>query len=145
MFFEDAVSDIGELEVRVPGAGESHPDDWLSVDIDFLDDRVVRFAWQGTTDTRNAIANVVGSLVDIAAKFKFDGDNRALLLAGGGEGLDAFDGGKLLLEDIGNRGFDDIRAGAAIEGGDRDYGWIDIRVFADRQASECNSAQEDND
>src|SRR5512138_254134 len=132
MFFEDAVSDVSEFQVGVSSAGECKPHDRLGVDIDLLNYRIIGFARERATNTRHAVTNVVGGLVDIAAELELDGNNGTLLLTGRSESLDAFDGGELFFENVGYFGLDDVGASASVERSDGDNWRVDVRIFTDR-------------
>ena len=113
---EHVVGDVGQLERAEVLAGEREPDDRLRVHVLLRHDRLVDAGRQVAAHARHAVAHVVRGLVDVAIEIELDGDVGGLLLRGGGERLDALDGGELLLEHVGDLGLDHLRVRAAVEG-----------------------------
>ena len=57
--------------------------------------------------------------------------------------LDAFDAGDAIFDHLGDAGLDDGGCRPPIHGLDAHHGWVDIWVFAQRQAIECDQAEGD--
>jgi len=68
--------------------------------VDALHDRVLSFGRQPSAHARDAVAHVVGRLVDVAAELELDGDDRALLAARRAQRLHSLERRELLLEDL---------------------------------------------
>ena len=66
--------------------------------------------------------------------------SRLAVLRARGDRLQPLEAGELLLEHLGDPGFDDVGGGADIAGLDRDDRRIDVGIFAHRQAEEADHA-----
>ena len=75
---DEAVGVVGDLERRVPVAGEGEVDDRLRVGLDLGDDRLVDLVRQPAAHARDAVAHVGGGGVGVARQAERDGDLAAL-------------------------------------------------------------------
>ena len=95
---------------------------------------------QAADHARDAVAHVVGGVVDVAVQREFDVHARPAVAAGRGDALDALDAGDLLLDGLGDPAFDDLGGGPGVAGVHRHDRRIDVRQFAHRQEEEGRGA-----
>ena len=97
---DEAVGEVGELERRLTRPGQGQVEDRLRVGLDLGDDRLVDLLRQTPAHAADAVAHVRGGDVRVHVRAETHGDVAALLAALRGHGLDAFDAGDRVLEDL---------------------------------------------
>ena len=140
-----AVGVIGDFHRGMAVAGESEIDDRARVGLRLRHLRVFGLVGQAVDGARDAVAHVVGGVVDIARYLETDADVAAFGAAGGGHDLDALDARESVFQRLGHLRFHDLRARAEIAGRDGNDGLVDVRVLAKRQAVIGNKAQKDQE
>ena len=91
LILDVAVGVIGDLERRVPVAGEGDVEDRLGIGLDLLDDRLVDLVGEMSPHPCGAVAHVGGGIIGIALELETDGDLALFLAADRGEVVDALD------------------------------------------------------
>ena len=105
--------------------------------------RRIGFRRQPADHARDAIAHVVGGVVDVAVHVELDADLGALVLAVGLDLEDSFDAGDRVLDGLRDLRFDNWRADAPRVGGrDRDNRALDVRILAHRQPLQRHEAED---
>ena len=132
---DETVGEIGELERSVPRAGQREIEDRLGVGLDLGDDRLVDLVRQAAAHAADAVAHIRGCHVGVDIRPEANLDEAALLAAGRGDDLDAFDAGDRVLQDLRDLRLDDLGRGTAIVGTDRDDRLVDVRIFPNRQTA----------
>ena len=133
-----SVSSSGLCRVLVSDRYE----DRLRIRLDLGDDRFVDLVRHAPAHAADAVAHVGGRDVGIDVGAEAHGDLAALLAAGRGDDLDAFDAGDRVLQDLRDLGLDDLGGGAAIDRLHRDDRLVDIGIFADGEAAIADDADQ---
>ena len=91
--------------------------------------------------TGNAVTHIIRGSVDVAVDTEFQRYAGAPVLAGGFNEIDALDAGNPVFDHLRHARFDDIRRRAGIADTDGNDGWVDVRVFTQRQAREGHDSE----
>ncbi|MNS13689.1 hypothetical protein D3C72_452880 [compost metagenome] len=140
-----AVGVVGQLQTVHGRGAQEHDDDRLAVRVGLGHFGRVSLIRQTADDARDAVAHIVGRVVDIPIQRELDVDVGATVATGRVDALDTLDARDLLLDRLGDPAFDDLGRGSGVAGVDRDDGRIDVRQFAHRQEEEGRQADHAQD
>ncbi|MNQ56446.1 hypothetical protein D3C85_705680 [compost metagenome] len=140
-----AVGIVRQLQTIHRRGTQEHDHDRLTVGVGLGHFRRVRLIRQTTLDARDAVAHVVGGVVDIAVQRELDVHIGAAVAAGRVDAFDALDAGDLLLDRLSDPAFDDLGRGPRVAGADRDHRRIDVRQLAHRQEEEGRQTDDAED
>src|SRR5690606_24861714 len=136
-----ALGVVRQFKQAVAVAGEVQVHDGLSVGVHLVDFWRVRVFGQVVEHAVDAVAHVVGGVVDIAGDVEFNGDVGAAVAAAGGDGLDPLHARNLALDHLGDAALDHGGGRAPVVGVHRHDGNVDVGIFAQRQLRERNDAE----
>jgi hypothetical protein len=139
---EVALGVVRELEPVHPVAGEHEPEDRRGVGVGLGDLRRVGLLGQLAERAADAVAHVVGGVVDVARELELDADGGAAVAAARGDLAHALDAGGAVLEDLRDAGLDHRGGGAGVVGVDRDHRRVDVRILAHRGRGERGQAED---
>ncbi|MND99569.1 hypothetical protein D3C80_919560 [compost metagenome] len=127
---------VGQLQPVHGGGAQEHDDDRRAVGIGLRHFRRIGLVRQAAQHARDAVAHIVGRVVDVAIQRELDVHVRSAVAAGGVDALNALDAGDLLLDRLGDPALDHLGRSAGVAGADRNHRRIDVRQFAHGQEEE---------
>src|SRR5690606_8974512 len=117
-------------------AGQAEVLDRAGVAVRLGDLRRIHFVREPARHPGNLVADVIRRLVDVAAHGKLDGDVGTAVTAAGVDRGNTLDTVDLILDELGDLGFDNLRRGPGIAGADGHDGRAGVGILAQRQLHE---------
>ena len=134
--------EIGHFKRRESIAAHPDPHDRARIGILLGNHGLIDVLRKATPDTGNAIPHILGCDIDVTGEIELDGDVADLFATLTGQGLDAGHIVDDFFQTLGDFGFDHRGVGSGVDGGNVDNGRINVREFADWQATQADGPKE---
>ena len=136
------LGDLGDL-AHVALAGDADGHDRRGIEVELVDERRIHALRQLLDDRGNLVAHFLGRHVAVLFQQELHGDRREAFARGRAQLVDAGDLVDGFLDDLGDRGFHFLGAGAGQIGRDRDDGKIDLGEQVDAELEIGDQAEHD--
>ncbi len=148
----DILKLIADVTVRIVGnfngavaiTGKGNINNGLRVCLDLGDDRLFDFGGQSPADAGDAVPHIACRDIGVGSETEADGNAALFGFTAGGKDFNPLDPGDGAFQYLRYLAFDDFGAGAKIVRADGNNGFINIRIFANRQTAIGHDANHDD-
>ena len=142
-FFHHLIGVAGNPAIISP-AGDGNPHKGCHGHIDFLNNGSLEIPGETGLGHIHLVSNLLSTHIDILAQHKLDHDLGVTLSGGGLNGLDAFNGVDLFLQNVGDVRIHNLRIGSPKGGGDRHGGEFNFGIEIDPHVQEGDIPKDKN-